>query len=709
MRSGSWSILVLCAVVVAETGCVVNEGEKVNLAGQDVLLTLLHTSDIHSRLLPYDMEIGEVDRGLGLLQDNGPFGGAARLAYLVKRERGRAGRSLWIDTGDPFQGAPIFNFFEGEAEFRVLSEIGVDAMVVGNHEFDRGGPNLAKQIDNWARFPALAANYRFETPAYSPNDLGRLVAPYQIFNVRGLRVGVIGIGDTGSMFSIFETGNRLGITPLNVVDTAQRWVDFLRPMVDVVVVATHQGLSGDEYMIRHTEGIDVVLGGHLHIVLDPPKIIEDCQDDPLDDHDVHDERDCTPRRVILAHSGAFLKYIGRLDLVLRENSADPRNRFEVASHDYTLFPVDSTVPEDPAVAYLLEPYAIRMQQQIDLDRLIGYAPNMVRRFGMLGGDSALGNLVADSMWLRRGIETDFALTNTTGIRTDLNAGPVTTEELFNVFPFDNTITTMFLSGLEVQDLFDYVARRTASRGCQSQAQIAGATVTLNCRGTPCESCPYLCVLTEPLTLTPCRVPCAAVDGGATCSDPCPGPLCTRPCDGTLPCAEAIVLGSGGQSRTIEPAGSYELATNNYLAQGGSGYVVLRRNTTQQDSGIPQRDAVIDRIRSGAPCVEPLACTDDAQCGDGETCHCSGRWRWNDTTSACESASVSCTSTGHCVLTACLTDVADMYMRRAALPGDDPARVSCGFRDVAGSECAEVACVDARIGAVEDGRVRAYLP
>jgi 5'-nucleotidase len=475
---------------------------------------------------------------------------------------------------------------------------------------------------------------------------------------------VIGVGDSGSMFSIFETGNRLGITPMNVDETVQQWVDFLRPLVDLVVVATHQGLSGDEYMIRHTEGIDVVLGGHLHIVLDPPKIIDDCRDDPLDAHDVHDERGCTPRPVILAHSGAFLKYVGRLDLVLHKNPGDP-NGYEVASHDYTLFPVDSTVPEDPAVAYLLEPYTIRMQQQIDLDRLIGYAPNMVRRFGMLGGDSALGNLVADSMWLRRGIETDFALTNTTGIRTDLNAGPVTTEELFNVFPFDNTITTMFLSGLEVQDLFDYVARRTASRGCQSQAQIAGATVTLNCRG------------------------CTRTEG--------------------LPCAETIRIGSGDQARDVDPNGSYELATNNYLAQGGSGYVVLRRNTTQQDSGVPQRDAVIDRIRSGAPCVEPIACTDDAQCGTGETCHCSGRWRWNDTTGACEAASASCTSTGHCVLTACLTDVADMYMRRAALPGDDPAWVACGFRDVAGSECAEVACVDADIGAVEDGRIRAYLP
>jgi 5'-nucleotidase/UDP-sugar diphosphatase len=467
MRRGSRIIVsALAAALLAPAGCVVNEGEKVDLGGQDVLLTLLHTSDTHSRLFPYALEVGQVDATLGLLQDNGPFGGGARLAYLVKRERGRAGRSLWVDTGDPFQGAPIFNYFEGEAEFRVWSEIGVDVMAIGNHEFDRGGPNLAKQLDTWARFPALAANYRFEPSAYSPNELGRLVKPYVVFNLRGLRVAVIGIGDVGSMFSIFETGNKLGITPLNVVETTQQWVDFLRPQVDVIVVATHQGLSGDEYTIRHTEGIDVLLGGHLHIVLDPPKVLADCQDEEL-----QRRTGCTPRPVILAHSGGFMKYLGRLDVVLRQNPADPRNGYEVASHEYTLYPVDSTVPEDPAVAYLLEPYRMRMEQPIDLNRLIGYAPATVRRFGMLGGDSQLGNLVADSMWLRNGIETDFALTNTTGIRTDLNAGPVTTEAMFNVFPFDNTITTMFLSGLEVQDLFDYVARRTASRGCGDRGQL----------------------------------------------------------------------------------------------------------------------------------------------------------------------------------------------------------------------------------------------
>ena len=118
-------------------GC--TSGSDIDIAGQDIQLTILHSTDIHSRLLPYDLEVGEVDARLGLTQELEPFGGAARLAYLLERERGQAGRVLHLDTGDSFQGAPIFNFFRGEAEMRFLDYIHVDSMVIGNHEFDMGG------------------------------------------------------------------------------------------------------------------------------------------------------------------------------------------------------------------------------------------------------------------------------------------------------------------------------------------------------------------------------------------------------------------------------------------------------------------------------------------------------------------------------------------------------------------------------------------
>ena len=62
------------------------------LAGQDVSLTILHTSDLHSRLFPYDFDPTFTDNGLCLNDGQGPYGGIARIGYILERERSRAGR-----------------------------------------------------------------------------------------------------------------------------------------------------------------------------------------------------------------------------------------------------------------------------------------------------------------------------------------------------------------------------------------------------------------------------------------------------------------------------------------------------------------------------------------------------------------------------------------------------------------------------------------
>ena len=83
------------------------------LAGMDVRLTILHTSDIHSRLLEYEFDPSFTDNTLGLADDYGPYGGMAEIGYILKRERAQSARVLHLDSGDCFQGAIIFNEFKG--------------------------------------------------------------------------------------------------------------------------------------------------------------------------------------------------------------------------------------------------------------------------------------------------------------------------------------------------------------------------------------------------------------------------------------------------------------------------------------------------------------------------------------------------------------------------------------------------------------------
>lgn len=786
-------------------------------------LTLLHTADIHSRLLPYYFLITQVDGnlGLGTIGDTDNVGGAARMAYVLKRERARSQRSLHISGGDVFEGAPIFNFFSGEPEMRVQAALGVDAMTLANHEFDRGAVNVARQIQKWADFPVLAANYVFNDPSQpGNNNLGDVIHPFTVLNAGGLKVAVIGMGNLSSLTSIFNTPNSFGIKPLNTTEVTQFYVDLLRPIADLIVIDSHLGLEVDQRVITETTGVDVWLGSHNHIVINPPEQISDCSADPqnpgfvwvmppgqvIDEKagppsgtsttvvtysngsfEVHDDappyqldpanhpyqihRLCTPRTVLLAHSGAFAKYVGRLDLVLSNDpkdlpaSYDPIDGFEVLSDKYQVFPITASVPEDPVTKQLLEPYQRDLQRLSNLTTLAGFSPNGAKRIAPASGDSPLGNLIAAANWLRLGIQTDFSLTNSTGIRQDLLPGPVTIDEAYDIFPFDNTITTMYLSGAEIYQLYDFVARRSASRGCVSQAQIAGSRVRINCDGcnrtTDAQGninvdtcltdadCPAVETLGTCNTSGPmlpngeyaCNYQACAENiyvGFVSPADKCTtSPLPTGCCNSDADCGNDAAgnpqPGSCSKQNNGQPGvcmtpvvqtNVYELATSNYLAGGGSGFRVLQRNTTQHNSGINQRDAMLDYIREGKPCgwQDPsqvstvdatglTTCTTDGDCAGvgagGFVCGCDGSpVQGSGATLTCGSTTCAGGS-GHCILKTCRDQVAEYRQAKcASAPPDsaDACTTAVSPCDSSSAVCQLIACVDDKLSAVTDNRV-----
>jgi phosphatidylserine decarboxylase precursor len=155
--------------------------EQPNLVGQDIRLTFIHTSDIHSRLFPYNFVPNVFDRGYGLTTP--PFGGISRMTSVVKQIRSESRRSLWLDSGDCFQGAPVFNMFKGEAEMRALSVAGMDGAVLGNHEFELVSKNLFDKIDNWATYPLLAGNPAWERSFAGGTFATIYLAPYNYHRI----------------------------------------------------------------------------------------------------------------------------------------------------------------------------------------------------------------------------------------------------------------------------------------------------------------------------------------------------------------------------------------------------------------------------------------------------------------------------------------------------------------------------------------------
>lgn len=653
-------VIALGAVATGLLSCLPTlDGEPVDLFGQELRLTLLHTSDIHSRLIPFDYAPLRTDVDLGIIPEAGPFGGATRMSALIKRERARADRALHLDSGDCFQGAPIFNQNNGEAEFRWLSMLRMDGAVVGNHEFDAGAQNFANMARDHASFPLLAANYVWEDHrTIDSHGSGRYTQPYTIRVVNGLRVGVIGMANISSLNSIVEGGNSLQATPLEQNEAARGYVELLRPMTDLIVLVSHLGLHEDQEVVRGYEaffeygrikeyvqreyapwkilewngdegadesvvkvhipgvsGIDVILGGHLHVVLNPPQTLADP----------------SGRQVLIAHSGAFAKYVGRLEVIVKmPDEGGTPDGAEVVSHDFRVFPIDGLWCDDSAHALykskfwgpgefladpriqqalatcraqedrqttdLLQPYILGMDFNLSLSTVFAYAPRDVsRRNNATGGDSPLGNLGADSMRKRRRVEAEMALTNSLGIRDNIYAGPVTQESMFNVFPFENTINIMYLSGLEVQELFDFVTERSSGRGCQSQAQVSGARFTMDCAQAQLNEIRYACDYTK-----------TGADNGSDC-----------PQEGRegRPAWQCLQDGEAGRcwahsgvdiqinGKALDPNGTYKIAVNDYIAKGGSGFNILKRNTTRIETGISLRDSLVGYMKDFCTCED----------------------------------------------------------------------------------------------------------
>lgn len=578
--------LAVCPVAAVLSACTVQRSVP-DLAGQDVRLTIIHTADIHSRLLPYSFVPDALDRARGLI--DGPFGGIARISTLVKQIRRSTDRSLWLDSGDFLQGAPVFLAFHGEAEVRALTAAGLDGAVLGDHDLDLaldlGAQNLFDPIDGWAGFPLLAANYAWEEPPVTASrgrSLGDVVAPYQIYDLAGVKVGVIGLGNTRMLPSIFEAGNALGVRPITEAAALERWVGVVRPQVDLVVVVSHLGEDQDEGVAAPLvddpnralplAGVDLVLGGHLHIVTDPPVVI------PSDDQG---------HSTLIVHSGAFARFVGQLELVVHigPRGADPARRSQITGFDVRNLAVDRSVDDDPIIASLMWPYSVKLHQNIDLVSNFVYANTQsaeakIARNDLSGGDSQLGNLVARAMQRQDGVLAQFALTRSLGIHGDLARGPLAIEPLFNVLPFETTITVMYLSGVEVQDALDVVARRSAERGCRAQAQVAGIAFDLICRGD------------------------------------CPG--------GQTACAKNVHLGDGcrqdddpgaaidpARCAALVPGGLYRVAVDDVLASGGSGFQVLARNASRQDTHVALRDSLRGFLARQAACSPDVIDETDA--------------------------------------------------------------------------------------------------
>ncbi|MFN4084145.1 MAG: bifunctional metallophosphatase/5'-nucleotidase [Bacteroidia bacterium] len=240
-------------------GALANSPLKILAKGLPKKIVVLHTNDWHSRIEPFPAS----DKNFA------NKGGAAFRAKIIQQIRKNEPNVLLLDAGDIFQGTPYFNFFGGELEFKLMSEMQYDCATLGNHDFDNGIEGFYKML-KYANFSFVNANYDFKNTL-----LENKIQPYKIFNKQGIKVGIFGVGiELKDLVPDKLYGN---IIYNNPIDAANKTALTLKQKgCDLIICLSHLGNKynnnkvSDETLATQTNNIDLIIGGHTHTFLPEP-------------------------------------------------------------------------------------------------------------------------------------------------------------------------------------------------------------------------------------------------------------------------------------------------------------------------------------------------------------------------------------------------------------------------------------------------------
>jgi 5'-nucleotidase len=225
-----------------------------------IKITILHTNDVHSHIEPFPANDPKF----------GGLGGTSRRAALIRKIRAEEKNVLLLDAGDVFQGTPYFNFFGGELEFKLMSEMQYDACTIGNHDFDNGIEGLVKMLPH-ANFPFICSNYNF-----SNTEMDKKTIPYKTFILEGIKIGVFGLGvelDGLVPKKLYQETHYL-----DPVKQAAYHAHLLKKEMncDLVICLSHLGFRyqnnkiSDVELAKRSKNIDLIIGGHTHTLLNEP-------------------------------------------------------------------------------------------------------------------------------------------------------------------------------------------------------------------------------------------------------------------------------------------------------------------------------------------------------------------------------------------------------------------------------------------------------
>ncbi|OCG01192.1 bifunctional UDP-sugar hydrolase/5'-nucleotidase [Gilliamella sp. wkB112] len=502
-------------------------------------ITILHTNDHHGRF--WQNDIGE-------------YGLAAQKTVVdqIRQEvTAKGGKLLLLSGGDINTGVPESDVLQAKPDFMGMSEIGYDAMAVGNHEFDHP-LSIIREQQKWANFPFLSAN------TYFKNSENRVFDAYKMFDLNGIRVAVFGLTTDDTIF-LASPKNTNGVEFRATLPEAQKIITQIKTSErpDMIIAVTHMGhydngehgtmAPGDVELARGLPAgdLNMIVGGHSQnpVCMASPntRITEYVPGTP-----------CAPDQqngtwIVQAHEWG--KYVGRADFIFLNGKLTLQNyqlipinlKKEVDNNNGTkkLEYYTKEIPQNKQLLDSLTPYQEQGKQQL--------LTKSGQLTGRLEGDrnivryqqSNMGQLLLSAFIEKTG--ADIGVMSGGMIRDSLIEGNITYRDILKVEPFGNSVIYFNLTGTELIDYLKVAISKNPGSG--GYAHFKNLTITK--------------------------------DGDN-------------------------IIDVKVKNEPIDLQKSYRIATLDFLAAGGDGYPVTNTLPSYVDTGYRDADAVKQYFETHSP-------------------------------------------------------------------------------------------------------------
>lgn len=353
------------------------------------------------------------------------IGGLALLSGYINKVREEEKNVIYVISGDMLQGSIIDTEYKGISTIEIMNYLAPDVVALGNHEFDYGLPHLLF-LEKMANFPIVNANLYIK-PYHK-----RLMSPYLIIKKDGFDILFTGIL-TEKVIDSIKQDELIGsfVTLEEASQEVGRICNaYKKDDIDLTILLTHIGFESDielARMLNKQWGVDMMIGGHSHTILDKPEVVND---------------------ILITQAGVGTNQVGRFDIEVDDDTNS------IIKYEWKLIKIDDRIAKpDTKLKAFIDSFKTTVDQKYQtlVCKLSKKHTHPKREI-----ETTLGNLIADAM--REASESDVMIVGSGSIRVKELGPVVTLKDLITTFPYDDSLIRFSITGAQLHSIFEHVMR-----------------------------------------------------------------------------------------------------------------------------------------------------------------------------------------------------------------------------------------------------------